>query len=252
MVRYIDINKQGYSIKCKLFCQSLRDNEKVIVYCHGFGGHKDTKSADHFAEAVFAKMKKTAVLIFDWPAHGKDVRKKISLDDCDTYLSMVLEYVKEEMKAETIFAYGMSFGGYMILKYIHDHSFNPFSKIALRSTAVTMGMTIYNRIMTDENRELLGKGKDVQTGFDRKVLIDRSFLEQSIAADIREYEYLDYADDIFMVHGGKDELIPLAESRGFAENNVIEFMEIEGADHRFQDLNKMKLAHSKMIEFYME
>ena len=106
--------------------------------------------------------------------------------------------------------------------------------------------------MNDENRELLEKGKDVQTGFDRKVLIDKNFLDESISADIREYEYLDYADDIFMIHGGKDELIPVEESKAFADNNVIEFMEIEGADHRFQDLNKMKLAHSKMIEFYME
>lgn len=250
MVKYLDINQPGYSIKCKVFCDSFREVEHVVVFAHGFGGHKDNKAAEKFAETALSKIKKLAILVFDWPCHGKDVRKKLTLEDCDTYLTMVLQYISEEMHVKDICAYGTSFGGYLIMKYLHDHGCNPFRRIALRCPAISMGEIMYRRVMTDENRELLKKGKDVMAGFDRKVLVDQAFLDSLMEADIREWEYLDYADDILIIHGTKDEMVSFETSKSFAEDNVIEFIAIEDADHRFQDINKMKLAHSYMVEFY--
>lgn len=250
MVKYLDINNPGFSIKCKAFCEGLRDLKHVIVFAHGFGGHKDNKAAERFAETALSKMKKTAVFVFDWPCHGTDVRKKLTLEDCDTYLSMVIEYIGTQLGVEDICAYGTSFGGYLILKYLHDHESNPFRKIALRCPAVSMGDIMYRRVMTDENKAALSKGKEVMAGFDRKVLINQAFLDSLMEDDIRKWEYIDYADDILLIHGTRDEMVPIEETRSFAENNVIELIEIEDADHRFQDLNLMKLAHSHMIEFY--
>lgn len=249
-VKYLDINHPGYSIKCKVICEVFREIEHVVVFAHGFGGHKDNKAAEKFADTALSKMKKTAVFVFDWPCHGKDVRKKLTLEDCDTYLTMVLDYIRTEMKVQDICAYGTSFGGYLILKYLHDHGANPFRKIALRCPAISMGDIMYRRVMTDENRELIKRGKDIMAGFDRKVMVDQFFLDSLQQADIRSWEYLDYADDLLIIHGTKDEMVPIEESRRFAEDNVIEFIPVEDADHRFQDLNKMKLAHSYMVQFY--
>lgn len=250
MVKYIDINNPGYSIKCKVFCDNFRETQHVIVFTHGFGGHKDNKAAEHFADAMLSKMKKTALLVFDWPCHGSDVRKKLTLGDCDTYLTMVIDYIKTQMNVDDICLYGTSFGGYMALKYIHDHAVNPFRKIALRCPAITMCDVMWERICTDENKAVLAKGKDVMAGFDRKVMIDQAFLDSLKEADIRKWDYLDYADDILIIHGTKDEIVPIDAGKNFADENVIEFIAIEDADHRFQDLNKLKLAHSYMIEFY--
>lgn len=249
MVKYFDINEPGYSVKCKLFCENARDIKSVVVFMHGFGGHKDNKAAEHFAETALSKWKKLGILVFDWPCHGKDVRKKLTLEDCDTYLSMVLDYVKKELKTEDIYAYGTSFGGYLALRYIHKFG-NPFVRVALRCPAISFNEIMWKRIVTPENRALLEKGKDVMAGFDRKIMIDMPFLEAIKADDIRNWDYMDYADDILILHGTKDELVPIEDSRAFAENNVIELIEIEGADHRFQELEKMKLAHSHMIKFY--
>lgn len=249
MIKYLDINNPGYSIKCKVICDNFREIEHVVVFAHGFGGHKDNKAAEKFADTALSKIKKLAVYIFDWPCHGKDVRKKLELDDCDTYLTMVIEYIRTEMQVEDICAYGTSFGGYLILKYLHDHGKNPFRKIALRCPAISMGDVMYQNIMTDENRALLKRGKNVMAGFDRTVLVDQKFLDDIRENDIREWEYFDFADDILILHGTKDEMVPFDVSQKFAEDNVIEFIEIENADHRFQDLNKMKLAHSYMVEF---
>jgi len=247
LIKYLDINNPGYSIKCKVFCDSFREVQHVIVFTHGFGGSKDNKTAEHFAETMLSKMKKTALIAFDWPCHGTDVRKKITLEDCDTYLTMVLDYIRTQMNVTDICAYGTSLGGYMLLKYIHDNGANPFRKIALRCPAISLGDIMYEKNVTDENRALLAKGKEIAVG---KIMIDQAFLDGTKAADIRTWDYIDYADDILILHGTKDEVIPIEDSKIFAENNVIEFIAIEDADHRFQDLNKMKLAHSHIINFY--
>lgn len=251
MVKYFDINQPGVSIKCKMICDAVRDNKQAVVFAHGFGGHKDNKAAERFAEAALSKMKKCAIIIFDWPCHGSDVKKKLTLEDCDQYLGYVLQYVREQLLIEKIFAYGTSFGGYLLLKYLHDHENNPFEKVALRCPAIAMGDIMWQRIVTPENKALLEKGKDVQAGFDRKVLIDMPFLEALKENDVRNWEFLDFADDILLLQGTKDELVDPESVKTFAEDNVIEFIPIEGADHRFQDLNTMKLAHSYMIDFYL-
>lgn len=249
MTRYLDINQPGYSIKCKIMGENIREIKKVILYAHGYGGHRDTKAAEHFADTALSKMKKTAVLVFDWPTHGTDVRKKLTLADCDTYLTIVLDYIREQLKVEDICAYGTSFGGYLIFKYIHDHNMNPFRKVVLRCPAVSMYDIMLSRVVTDDNRAMLAKGKDILTGFDRKVMIDQSFLDDLSRNDIRTWDFIDYADDIFIIHGTKDELVPLNEVKDFAENNVIEFIAVDGADHRFQNLDLLKLAHSHMVDF---
>ncbi len=250
-VKYFDINCNGHSIKTKLFCESIREIEHIVLYVHGFGGHKDNKAAEYFAEAYLSKKKKCAVCVFDLPCHGSDVKKKLTLTDCDLYIDVVVDYIKEQLKVNDICVYGTSFGGYLILKYIHEHDFNPFRRIALRCPAISMTDAMSKRIMTEENIDLLNRGKDVYVGFDRKVLIDKSFMSDLSTFDVRKWEYYDFADDILIVHGTKDEIVSVEESRDFAENNIIEFIEIENADHRFQDLKLMKLAHSYMIDFIM-
>lgn len=252
MAKYVDINRPGFSIKCKIYCDSIRDIKEAVIYVHGFGGHKETKAAEHFADTLMSKRKKAAVICFDLPCHGTDVKKKVTLEDCNLYLETVLDYVKNDLHAETIFAYGTSFGGYLLLKYLKDHNENPFKKIALRCPAVPMYETMCQRILTEENLALIEKGKSVEAGFDRMCLVDKEFFDSLKEEDIRKYEYFDYADDILIIQGNKDELIPLSVVKAFAEDNVINFIELDGADHRFQNLDKLKLSHSYIMDFFFK
>ena len=87
-------------------------------------------------------------------------------------------------------------------------------------------------------------------GFDRKVRVSPQFLESVKATDIRVIPFFDYADDILIVHGTADEIVPIADSDQFANDNVIEFVPIAGADHRFRDPNKMDAAIALIIEFF--
>lgn len=249
MERFFDINAPGYSVKCKIYCEKIREIDHVIVFTHGFGGHKDNRAAARFAETAMAKFKRIAVMTFDWPCHGSDVRKKISMDDCVTYLDLVLDYIRSEIGTDDIYAYGTSFGGYQLLRYLHIKG-NPFQRIALRCPAIPMYEVMRDRIISGNQMDLLEKGKDASVGFDRKVLIGMDFLKEMEACDVRQYEYFDDADQILILHGTKDEIIPEEIVREFSENNVIEYIPIEGADHRFQDLNLMNLANSHIIRFF--
>ena len=246
---YFEINRDGNNIRCKLYCSDTNAVSKVITFCHGFGGHKDNRAAEKFAERVLTKYKGVAVVCFDWPAHGDDVRKKLQLSDCDAYLTLLLAFIHERYRPDALYAYGTSFGGYLLLKYISEHG-NPFVKIALRCPAVDMYKALIESIMNPDILEHLNKGKEASVGFDRKVHINRQFLEELRNADIRKRDFIPFADDILILHGTKDEIIPIEDSLSFCENNVIEFEPIQNADHRFTDPKTMEQAIKLILNFF--
>ena len=249
LAKYFDINENGCSIRCKLYCKDARDVRRVVVFCHGFGGHKDNHAAETFAERVVTKRKGTAVIAFDWPCHGGDARKNLLIEDCDTYLTTVIEYARKRYGTDEIYAYGTSFGGYLLLRYLSEHG-NPFRKVALRCPAIDMLNTLLGAIATEEDRATLASGKPVLAGFDRKVKIGPQFVGALQAVDIRTIPFFDYADDILILHGTADEIVPFEDSERFADDNVIEFVPIEGADHRFRDPKKMDAAIARIIAFF--
>ena len=249
MGKHFDINKDGCSIRCGIYANQIREVKRVVIFGHGFGGHKDNRAAEKFAGKLLAKHKDAAVITFDWPCHGEDGRKNLTLEDCDTYLSNVLWYAKETLHAEDLCGYATSFGAFLFLKYTAEHGM-PFRKMALRCPAVNMYDSLCSRIMKEEDHEKLAKGKPVLVGFDRKVRITQEFLKELSAADITKNEYFDWADDILILHGTKDEVIPYDLVKDFAEENVIEFLPAENADHRFSDPKTMDLAIHEIITFF--
>ena len=249
MHRYFEINSGGHNIRCKLYCQDLKSVRNVVIFCHGFGGHKDNGAAEKFAERMLTKHRGCAMVTFNWPSHGDDVKKKLTLSDCDAYLSFVVGHVKEKYRPEKLFCYATSFGGYLTLKYVAEHG-SPFRKIALRCPAVPMYDVLTGTIMETGDMEKLRKGKDIPVGFDRKIMISQAFLDELRGNDIRRLAYLDWAEDILILHGTRDEVVPFAESHSFAENNLIEFIPVEGADHRFRAPGTMEIAIKRILEFY--
>ena len=252
MEKKFDINEEGYSIRCKLFVRdsdkTTRTFEDVAIITHGFGSHKDTAGTANFGEHLVAKYKGYAAIAFDWPCHGEDARKKLSVTECLTYLRLVTAYARQELQAKHVYNYSTSFGAYLTLRYIREQE-NPFTKIALRSPAVTMLDSMRNHI-SEADRSKLAKGKEIQVGFERKMKLDQSFLDDLAAFDVMEQEYFDFADAMRIIHGTKDEMIPFAKSQEFAENNVIEFVPVEGANHPFQNQNHMALAISQIVDFF--
>ena len=249
MHRYFEINEGGHNIRCKLYCQNLRDIRCLVLFAHGFGGHKDNGAAEKFALRLVTKYKGSAMVTFDWPGHGEDVKKSFHLEDCMIYMRLVLEYIGQKYQTDEIYSYATSFGAYLTLKYISEHG-NPFKKIVLRCPAVDVYDVMTTTIISPNDYERLKKGKEVLVGFDRKVMIGMSLLEEMKANDIRQLDFIDYAEDILIIHGTEDEIVAFDVVRDFAENNVIEFVPIEGADHRFRNERKMEIVIKTILDFY--
>ena len=250
MEKYFSINEDGCSIRCKIYRASAANPRQVVLYGHGFGGHKDNRAAAKFAERFLSKRRDGAVVTFDLPCHGEDGRKKLTLEDCDQYITLLLRYIRSQLQAEEICLYATSFGGYLFLKYISEHG-SPFRHIALRCPAVDMYHTVMDRILSDEDHQKLAKGKPVLAGFDRKVKIDQAFLDELKAADITVRDFTDYADDILIIMGTKDEILSKEAVSEFADNNIIVLDWAENADHRFSDPRIMDLAISRIIMFFI-
>lgn len=249
MYKYFEINADGNNVRCKLYYKDKPHAEKAVVFCTGFAGHKDNNAANGFAEKLLSKHKDVIVAVFNWPAHGDDVKKKLELADCDTYLGLVIRELRTKFGVRELYAYSTSFGGYLVLKYISEHE-NPFRKIALRCPAVDMYDVLTRTIMQGDEYDRIMKGKDILIGFDRKITVTRKLLDDLQANDIRQRDYLDCAEDILILHGTADEVVPFDSGREFAENNLIEFIPVEKADHRFQNPVHMSLANKYVMQFF--
>ena len=249
MHRYFEINEQGHNIRCKLYFEDLKSVRRVVIFCHGFGGHKDNGAAERFAQWTMSKYKGSAIVTFDWPCHGNDVKKKLSLADCDTYLTLVVEHVRERFSTDALYCYATSFGGYQVLRYIHKNG-SPFRRIALRCPAVDMYEAFTGTIVSQEELQRLQKGKDALVGFDRKVPVSLSFLQELEQQNLRSMDFLDWAEDIVIIHGTADEIIPFQAAESFAEEQLIEFYRVEGADHRFRDPKRMDQAIKMILDHF--
>ncbi len=249
MQKYFEINEKGHNIRCKMYYSDLKKAEKAVIFGIGFSGHKDNNAAAVFAEKALSKRKDLMVVVFNWPGHGDDVKKKITLEDCETYLELVLNTVTTEYGISELYGYATSFGGYLFLKYISEHG-SPFRKTALRCPAVDMFDVITKNIMQSDDYEKAMKGKEIKVGFERKVNVTGEFLESLKEADLRKKDFMDYADDILIIHGTADEVVPFGDSVTFAEESLLEFIPMEGADHRFHNPQHMSLANKYVMEFF--
>ena len=247
MEKQFSINEKGFSVRCLMYCDNPVPGTSVVVCGHGFGGHKENAAVARFAKRLLKK-NKAVVLAFDWPCHGEDSRKKLILEECDLYLTLVLNWAQKRFGIDRrqLFAYATSFGGYLFLKYMAEHG-NPFARSVFRCPAVDMAKALEESIMSPDQNVLLKSGKPVLAGFDRKISISLPFLKQLQEADLLQMDFSSMAESILIMHGTKDELIPFESTRHFAQKNGIEFLAVEHADHRFSDPLIMDLTIDQIV-----
>lgn len=264
MEKYFDLRSADFTIRCKIYFagnadpaagiseiaeRSRQSFKHVIVFCHGFAGHKDNAMAQKLAGRILEKHDDTALLIFNWPGHGDDEHAGITLADCDAYLAAVLDFVRSTLHPETLDASATSFGGYLTLKYISDHGRNPFRKICLRCPAVVMYRVLTETVLTKEEVQILSEGGEVPSGFDRKVMLSPAFMQSLKDNDITRLDFRPYAGSMRIAQGTADELVPCEAVKAFAEKNGISMVTVEDADHRFLDPAKMDIVLGTFLHF---
>ena len=115
MEKYFEVNDVGLNIKCKIYYNDIRNIKNVVLSCHGFGGNKENSATKKIAEELLPKYKDLAVISFDLPCHGKDIKQKLNLQDCDDYFDSMINYLKNNLHVNDIYGQATSFGGYLML-----------------------------------------------------------------------------------------------------------------------------------------
>lgn len=248
MEKYFTITEKGRNINAKIYCKDINSINRAIIACHGFAGHKDNSSTKRFAEHIMKKFRDTAVISYDAPGHGDDVKKLVVLSDCLEYLDTVANYTKDHYTGN-IYGFANSFGGYTMLNYLSEYG-NPFKYISLRCPAINMYKTTVSLITKESDLKALSRGKPVKAGFDRIVHINQQFLDDLKNSDLFKKDFSSCSDNIIIFHGTKDEIAPFEDSKDFTEKNSILFIPVEGADHRFRDIGKLDLTFKETIEFF--
>jgi hypothetical protein len=248
-IKYFDLDNKLVNIRCKLYYNDTQNIRTVVLFGHGLSGHKDNRAAERFAGRLIGETEDAAVLAFNWPGHGDDEQEVVSLSTCDKYIDALIKYIKETFAPEVIDVYATSFGGYLFLRYIAEHE-NPFQRIALRAPAVEMNEVMNDSIMKADDKDRLRGGKRISVGFDRKVQIDQNFISELQKSNLINSDFRKWAENILILQGSADEVVPYEAVSRFAEKNEIQFELVEGADHRFTDVEKMEEAISQILDFF--
>ena len=140
------------------------------------------------------------------------------------------------------------FGGYAVLKYMHEHG-SPFDSVVLRCPAVNLHEIFTGLYLTENDLDKLRRGRDAIVGFEKKFKINRQFLDSLAENDIMRYDFSAFADSMLIMHGTRDETVPIDAVRRFAEKNDLMLIEINGADHMFKDPARMSEYVNNTVDF---
>ena len=80
--------------------------------------------------------------------------------------------------------------------------------------------------------------------------MDKPYLDEIKAVDLLHEDLTPYMDNVLILHGTRDEIVPLDMVRQFADDQLMAFVPIDNADHRFQDPRAMDEAIKVILDFF--
>lgn len=137
----------------------------------------------------------------------------------------------------------MSFGAYISL--LSSDKLENY-KMILRAPAVTMPRVLLESVLKTTPEEFENR-KVIECGFERKIKLPYSFYESLTRHDPFAKEY---GNDILVIHGGKDDIVPLTDVESFVKSrDGVKLFVIKDADHRFKNKGEIELIVHETIMF---
>ena len=245
------IQERDRSISGNIFnlTQEKGKVKKLILACHGFDSSKDSSSIVKIAE-VFEETN-IPLISFNWPGHG-DSQEEITLEGCFQVLRKVEETIEKNFPNASIYLYGSSFGGYVILQYLQQNlSFNEKKiekYVFLKSPAIKMNEILQN-ILIDETMDVFqNRGYTVKER-NKKMVIPYKFFEELCENRIDEGTIKRIKKQMIIFHGTSDETASFEAVRNLESDNV-EINELKHAKHSFKGefLEKMAIKMKEIIQ----
>lgn len=211
------------------------DSDAGIVMAHGFTG--DRTEWGYFDQvANYLNESGYNVLKFDFAGSGESEDEPISISSQVEDLATAVEYMISR-GIDSIGLYGHSQGGLVALK---NHA---LADTMVLTSPVTSSSANYGekRLSEDQKEELESKGMwtvERKKGPRDKYVIDGGIVDEKESIDQNKI-LEDVTEPVLIIHGDKDEVVPLEHSRKAAEKlEVSELIEIKGLDHGYNDYIK--------------
>lgn len=115
-------------------CDYLKYPSKVLIYCHGFGGHNqsiDDSLTNFDTASKFFSQSNIHFVGFEFQGHGKSDGEKFYIDNIDDLvidLMNVINHIISKYNTDT-YLYGKSMSCLIILKYLINHYFTIYNTV---------------------------------------------------------------------------------------------------------------------------
>lgn len=223
----------------------------TVVLVHGYASGKNANSNQALVDRLHAQG--IATVRFDFRGHydseGKieDVNISTGLEDLEAIMEHVLANPKVDR--ERLGIYGSSYGGVVTEVFV---SRNPiFTCIILKAPATDWNGGKWVRLGDDVIREWKNKGVYTFTYDDKAIPTPYSLIEDIASYDVYK-EIASVKVPVLIVHGNKDESVPLDQSKKLAEaiGANARLIVYPGANHRFTTSHDFEKVVDDMASFF--
>lgn len=225
----------------------------TVVLVHGYASGKNAHSNQALVDRLHAQG--IATVRFDFRGHydseGKieDVNISTGLEDLEAITKHVL--ADPRVDRERLGIYGSSYGGVVTEVFA---SRNPiFTCIVLKAPATDWNEGRRLRLGDDVMREWRNRGVYTFTHQGKEIPTPYSLVEDIASYDVYE-ETASIKVPVLIVHGDKDESVPLDQSKKLAEaiGANARLIVYPGASHRFTTGDNFEKVADDMASFFTE
>lgn len=214
---------------------SVNKHKRVLLCLHGFGGDKDSTVIQNLCPCLWKYG--FDIFAFDWPAHGgsSEPDSELTVENCLKYLRAIVTSLKRDYEEVDCFA--TSFGGYLATLYRNENP-DVFSHLILRSPALRMDR-VFRSMIGEEAFEKMQADDMLELGFERKMLLDRSFYDGLVTHNAFN-SVPGNPESILIMQGDADDIVSPVDARSYAEKNHIRVEWFQGTDHRYKKPGEME------------
>lgn len=216
------------TIPCALTVSDDKYPERIVLGVHGFAGSKDDTIQRDLAEemALFGAV----AIRFDFPAHGENPEKELTLRGCVETLVAVARFAREEYpEVPDLCLFATGFGAYVTLVALPELLKLPGRvKLVLQTPSVRMDKTLL--AMMGLTSQTLWAMDRYTLPTPRKLTVAYRFYEE-VAAHSAMAEV---PIPMLILHGQSDAYVAPEDLRMFCDlNDRAELVILPGVSHQF-------------------
>ena len=217
-------------VPCKLTAPDRGDICRVVLGVHGFAGSSEDEIQVGIAEEM--AMFRSAVLRFDFPAHGKNPMPDsgLTVKNCVDTLLAVARFAKEQYpQVEDLCIFATGFGAYITLIALEELLELPGRvKLVVQTPSVRMHETLLSMLELTQEAFWVMERKTIPIA--RPFDVTYRFYEE-----LREHIALAAQPiPMLILHGESDDYIRMEDIRHFRQiNEHSKLVTIPGTSHRF-------------------